>query len=166
RPAFRSYGDEAVPEWHRRPRSVGGAPMTNPKSEIRNPKETLKPNHQNRKREDRLFWIFDIGYLCFFRISDFGFRFLILGMCLLAGACQQEMARQPYYRPLEKTDFFSDGRSSRPLVEGTVPWRGRERSETAILTYRKSPQADVARAVALIGNPTMNAFGALLPFTV
>jgi mono/diheme cytochrome c family protein len=77
------------------------------------------------------------------------------------------MARQPYYRPLEQTDFFPDGRSSRPLVEGTVPWRGRERGSTAILTYRKSPEsADIARAVALIGNPTMNTFGALLPFTI
>ncbi|HEY7426871.1 MAG TPA: cytochrome c [Gemmataceae bacterium] len=92
---------------------------------------------------------------------------MILGLCLLAGACQQEMARQPYYRPLEQTDFFADGRSSRPLVEGTVPWRGRERGAASILTYRKSPEyAGIARAVALIGNPTMNAFGALLPFTL
>ncbi len=75
------------------------------------------------------------------------------------------MARQPYYRPLEPSGFFDDGRSSRPLVEGTVP-RGRPLAESAILTYRKGPtHADTARAVALIGNPTMNAFAALLPFT-
>jgi mono/diheme cytochrome c family protein len=92
---------------------------------------------------------------------------VILPLCLLTTACQQEMARQPYYRPLEKTDFFSDGRSSRPLVEGTVPWRGREGGTTSILTYRKSPEyTDAARAVALVGNPAMNVFGALLPFTV
>ncbi len=37
----------------------------------------------------------------------------------LAG-CQQDMARQPKQRPLSPTDFFSDGRSERTLVEGTV----------------------------------------------
>ncbi len=126
----------------------------NPKSEIRNP-----------KREDRPFWIFGIGSFGFFRISDFGFRISILGLCVLAGGCQQEMARQPYYRPLEPTDFFPDGRSSRPLVDGTVP-RGRPLDQSSILTYRRgSAHGDAARAVALIGNPTMNAFAALLPFT-
>ena len=97
-------------------------------------------------------------------------RFGLVGgsllLSLLTAACQQEMARQPSYRPLERSDFFEDGRASRPLVAGTVPWRGRERGDEAILTYRKSPEyADVARAVALIGNPSMNAFAALLPFT-
>ncbi|HEY7155635.1 MAG TPA: cytochrome c [Gemmataceae bacterium] len=96
-----------------------------------------------------------------------GLVVVILPLCLLTTACQQEMARQPYYRPLEKTDFFADGRSSRPLVEGTVPWRGRADGTASILTYRKSPEyTDAARAVALVGNPAMNVFGALLPFTV
>lgn len=35
-------------------------------------------------------------------------------------ACQQQMAVQPSYRPLQKSDFFRDERASRPLVEGTV----------------------------------------------
>jgi mono/diheme cytochrome c family protein len=30
------------------------------------------------------------------------------------------MADQPYYRPLEPTTFFDDGRSQRPQVEGTI----------------------------------------------
>jgi mono/diheme cytochrome c family protein len=90
----------------------------------------------------------------------------ILLLSLLTTACQQEMSRQPSYRPLEPTDFFADGRSSRPLVEGTVP-RGRPLDESAILTYRRNPaHIDAARAVALIGNPRMNAFAALLPFTL
>jgi mono/diheme cytochrome c family protein len=87
----------------------------------------------------------------------------ILCLSLLTTACQQEMARQPSYRPLEPTDFFDDGRASRPLVEGTVP-RGRPLEQSPILTYRRdSAHGDVARAVALIGNPAMNAFAALLP---
>ncbi|HJZ58568.1 MAG TPA: hypothetical protein VKE74_26745 [Gemmataceae bacterium] len=43
---------------------------------------------------------------------------------LLAGlaftACQQRMAQQPYYRPLQETEFYPDRRSARPLEEGVV----------------------------------------------
>jgi hypothetical protein len=35
-------------------------------------------------------------------------------------ACQQKMADQPRYKPLQKSGFFVDERSARPLVEGTV----------------------------------------------
>jgi mono/diheme cytochrome c family protein len=70
-------------------------------------------------------------------------RGFILCLSLLTTACQQEMARQPSYRPLEPTDFFDDGRASRPLVEGTVP-RGRPIEGSAILTSRKSPARGVA----------------------
>ena len=35
-------------------------------------------------------------------------------------ACRQEMYNQPRYKPLAKSDFFGDGRSARPLIEGTV----------------------------------------------
>ncbi|MBI2214006.1 MAG: cytochrome c [Acidobacteria bacterium] len=42
---------------------------------------------------------------------------------LALGGCRvpQKMADQPQYDPLEKSAFFPDGASSRPLVEGTVP---------------------------------------------
>jgi mono/diheme cytochrome c family protein len=39
-------------------------------------------------------------------------------------SCQQQMADQPRYDPLQKSDFFDDQRSARPMIEGTVP-RGR-----------------------------------------
>jgi mono/diheme cytochrome c family protein len=35
-------------------------------------------------------------------------------------ACQQEMARQPSYRPQQPSSFFRDGRADRPRVPGTV----------------------------------------------
>ena len=57
---------------------------------------------------------------------------LLLGLLLLAG-CQQKMADQPRYEPLAKSDFFADGRSARPLVEGTVA-RGQLRSDEALYT--------------------------------
>jgi mono/diheme cytochrome c family protein len=88
-----------------------------------------------------------------------------LVLCLLTTACQQEMARQPSYRPLERSDFFADGRASRPLVEGTVPWRGREPAEPSLLAHRRSPEyADAVRAAALIANPVTGTLGALPSF--
>jgi mono/diheme cytochrome c family protein len=44
-----------------------------------------------------------------------------LALVLLLAGCQQKMADQPYYRPLEPSAFFADGRSARPLVAGTIP---------------------------------------------
>lgn len=41
--------------------------------------------------------------------------------CVLACiGCRQDMADQPHIKPLEASDFFDDGLSSRPLVAGTV----------------------------------------------
>jgi hypothetical protein len=51
---------------------------------------------------------------------------LILGACCvlaLAGcdmALRQDMADQPKNRPLSPSEFFADGRSERPLIDGTV----------------------------------------------
>ncbi len=42
-------------------------------------------------------------------------------LALLAGcSLKQDMAHQPKNRPLSPSDFFSDGRSERPLLENTV----------------------------------------------
>jgi len=35
--------------------------------------------------------------------------------CLLATACRRDMQDQPKYKPLAASDFFADGRDSRPL---------------------------------------------------
>lgn len=39
---------------------------------------------------------------------------------LWLSGCQQEMAKQPRYEPLDRSEFFDDQRAARPLVEGTV----------------------------------------------
>ena len=39
---------------------------------------------------------------------------------LLLGACRQDMHDQPKYKSLRQSAFFADGRTSRPLIEGTV----------------------------------------------
>ena len=45
--------------------------------------------------------------------------FAVVLFASVAG-CQQKMAQQPYYKPLEPSDFFADGRSNRPLEAGVV----------------------------------------------
>ena len=45
---------------------------------------------------------------------------MIFLACVLLGGCQQKMAKQPKYLPLEGSRFFADGRSARPPVPGTV----------------------------------------------
>jgi mono/diheme cytochrome c family protein len=87
----------------------------------------------------------------------FGLVSATLLLCLMTTACQQEMARQPSYRPLEQSDFFYDGRASRTLVAGTVPWRGGQRAEPSLLTYRRGPRhIDAARLVAVVGTALNN----------
>ena len=48
-----------------------------------------------------------------------GLTALTLALITLAG-CRQDMHNQPKYKPLRESDFFADGRSARPLPEGTV----------------------------------------------
>jgi mono/diheme cytochrome c family protein len=64
---------------------------------------------------------------------------------LLPLGCQQEMGRQPYYRPLEKSTFYADGRSARPLVPGTVA-QGQFQGDQLLFTGKNT--ADTSRAWA------------------
>jgi mono/diheme cytochrome c family protein len=65
-------------------------------------------------------------------------------MALVAASCQQKMADQPSYQPLEPSAFFVDGRSARPLVRGTVA-RGQLRTNLALYTGRKSRRSDASQ---------------------
>jgi mono/diheme cytochrome c family protein len=51
---------------------------------------------------------------------------------LIAG-CRQDMHNQPKYRGLRPSEFFADGSSARPLVEGTVA-RGTLQEDEAFFT--------------------------------
>jgi mono/diheme cytochrome c family protein len=57
---------------------------------------------------------------------------LIVTMAALS-ACRQDMQDQPKYTPLRPSDFFLDGRSARPLPEGTIA-RGHLKDDTAFYT--------------------------------
>ena len=61
----------------------------------------------------------------------------LLFIALLAAAtgCHQKMAIQPSYRPQSVSDFFSDGRTSRPPVAGTVA-RGQLAVRTDTVLYQ------------------------------
>ena len=54
------------------------------------------------------------------------------GVLLLAG-CRTDMHLDPKFRPLDQSDFYEDGRSSRPLVPGTVA-RGELHDDTYFYT--------------------------------
>lgn len=48
-------------------------------------------------------------------------RMAALGLLVMSlVSCRQQMADQPKFRPFEPSSFFPDGRSARPLPEGTV----------------------------------------------
>jgi mono/diheme cytochrome c family protein len=56
-----------------------------------------------------------------------------LGLLTLLTACRQDMHDQPRYKSLAESQFFSDHRSARPMVEGTVA-RGHLRIDDARYT--------------------------------
>ncbi len=68
-------------------------------------------------------------------------RGILFGCFVLAAGCRQDMHDQPKFRPYRANPFFADGRSARPLVEGTVArgnlqedehlYKGRENGEVA-----------------------------------
>jgi mono/diheme cytochrome c family protein len=52
---------------------------------------------------------------------------------LLTTGCRQDMHDQPKYQPLERSAFFEDGRSSRPLIAGTIA-QGQLRADELLYT--------------------------------
>ncbi len=64
-------------------------------------------------------------------------RRLIAAALLAGAACRQDMHDQPKYKPLRESDFYSDGRSARPLVAGTIA-RGMLRGDAPFFTGRTS----------------------------
>jgi mono/diheme cytochrome c family protein len=60
-------------------------------------------------------------------------KFVGLGLLLILAGCRQEMYDQSRVKPLAQSDFYSDLRSARPQVEGTVA-RGQLREDTYFYT--------------------------------
>jgi mono/diheme cytochrome c family protein len=58
---------------------------------------------------------------------------VVICLCALFAGCRQDMHNQPKYRPLRASDFFPDGSSARPAVEGTIA-RGTLQTDAAFFT--------------------------------
>lgn len=61
-------------------------------------------------------------------------------LALFGAGCRQDMHNQPKYIPLRGSEFFDDGRSARPLVNGAVA-RGRLREDAALYTGKAGGRA-------------------------
>lgn len=93
---------------------------------------------------------------------------LTLGAIVLLAAattaCRQDMHDQPKYIPLRPSSFFSDGRSARPLPEGSVA-RGHLAEDTLLHTGKGADGKPanlfpfpVTKAVIARGQERFNAF--------
>ncbi|CAN5393751.1 hypothetical protein BH10ACI1_BH10ACI1_02110 [soil metagenome] len=85
---------------------------------------------------------------------------LVSVFCLLAVGCRYDMQDQPRYKAFKQSDFFSDGRSSRDLPEGTVA-RGNLRENKGYFTGKKEnadPNAQVATTTDSTGNTLIASF--------
>jgi hypothetical protein len=54
------------------------------------------------------------------RARTWGTGLLLFAFLATGIGCSYNMSKQPRYNPLEPSPFFPDGRSARPVVEGTV----------------------------------------------
>jgi mono/diheme cytochrome c family protein len=72
---------------------------------------------------------------------------LLAAYCLLAFGCRYDMQDQPRYKAYKKSDFFSDGRGSRDLPEGTVS-RGNLRENKEFYTGKNANPSAAAAAPA------------------
>ena len=73
---------------------------------------------------------------------------LLAAVAVLAAACRRDMQDQPKYKNLRGSSFFEDGRSARPLVEGTVA-RGALLADQRFLTGMENGQPIAALPVPL-----------------
>ena len=60
-------------------------------------------------------------------------KLCVVALAMAAVGCRQDMQDQPKFIPLRPSEFFADGRSERPLVEGTVA-RGHLNDDAAFYT--------------------------------
>lgn len=83
-------------------------------------------------------------------------------------ACQQDMATQPSVRPDEASEFFADGRGSRPVVPGTVA-RGHLRGDRHLFTGLRPADAKApglpAAVIGIAAAQPLDAGAALLAAT-
>jgi mono/diheme cytochrome c family protein len=67
---------------------------------------------------------------------------LLIAACGFLVGCRQDMQDQPKYKPQRPSEFFADGRSGRPEVEGTIA-RGSLEDDAAFYSGKDEKGADV-----------------------
>lgn len=85
---------------------------------------------------------------------------LILLVAGFASSCRYDMQDQPKYKAYRKSEFFSDKRGSRDMVEGTVP-RGQLRDNKAFYTGKidnPNPNAQAQTTTDARGNTLIASF--------
>jgi mono/diheme cytochrome c family protein len=86
----------------------------------------------------------------------------VMILTALAG-CHGDMYDQPRYDPLEKSDFFADGRASRPAVAGAIA-RGDLRDDEPFYTGKQDgklaeePPVEINQALVERGRERFNIF--------
>ncbi len=90
------------------------------------------------------------------------YSLLLTAFCLLAAGCgvRFDMQDQPRYKVYKKSDFFSDGLSSRDLPEGTVA-RGLLKENKALHTGKidnPNPNVQVETTTNAAGNTLVSSF--------
>ncbi len=79
--------------------------------------------------------------------SKFGIGVLLIAVSLSGAACRRDMQDQPKMKPYRGSNFFGDGLSSRPPVEGTIP-RGHLRDNKELFTGKKDQASGATTATA------------------
>lgn len=93
---------------------------------------------------------FGVMHQCHASIRRSSITLLTFFLFFLMG-CQQQMAEQPKYLPLQPSLFFSDGQSARPLVAGTVA-RGQLHDDSHFYSGRRNlEQQEAIKAAAMVG---------------
>jgi mono/diheme cytochrome c family protein len=64
---------------------------------------------------------------------------IAIALAVMTVGCRQDMQDQPKYIPLRPSSFFTDGRSARPIPEGTVA-RGLLRADKVFFTGKNGDQ--------------------------
>jgi mono/diheme cytochrome c family protein len=64
---------------------------------------------------------------------------IAMALAVMTVGCRQDMQDQPKYIPLRPSSFFTDGRSARPIPEGTVA-RGLLRADKVFFTGKNGEQ--------------------------
>jgi mono/diheme cytochrome c family protein len=90
----------------------------------------------------------------------------MVAIALQLSGCQQKMADQPSYRPLEASRFFADGRSARPQVPGTVSQGPLQTGQLLFTGRTGAANTASSSAGSTLGGKPLENYSTQLPFSL